>query len=183
MSNNMHNFKKIFRKINERRIKFIGKFNHTRYMRLYLKYLKKYGMIIDGTPIYISPTVRIDGTDFSLISIGDRCVISSDVLLLTHDYSLSRGMEAIGENVKKEVYMLGKITIGKNCFVGARSMLLPGTTLGNNVIVGAGSVVKGNIPDDSIIIGNPAKIVGNTMEWAKKKRESAYYENEFETKI
>jgi len=56
--------------------------------------------------------------------------------------------------------------------------LLPGCKLGNNVIVGAGSVVRGEIPDNSIVIGNPAQVVGDTIEWAKKKiAEGNYYEN------
>jgi acetyltransferase-like isoleucine patch superfamily enzyme len=46
---------------------------------------------------------------------------------------------------------------------------MPGCYLGNNVIVGAGSVVRGKIPEDSIVIGNPAQIIGNTKEWAEKK--------------
>lgn len=60
------------------------------------------------------------------------------------------------------------ITIGSNCFIGARATLLPGTTIGKNCIIGACSVVKGNIPDDSIVVGNPARIIKNTKEWTKE---------------
>ena len=49
--------------------------------------------------------------------------------------------------------------IGDDCFIGMNSIILKGTTLGNNVIVGAGSVVHGKFPDNVIIAGNPAKIV------------------------
>ena len=49
--------------------------------------------------------------------------------------------------------------IGNDCFIGMNSIILKGTTLGNNVIVGAGSVVHGHFPDNVIIAGNPAKIV------------------------
>lgn len=62
-----------------------------------------------------------------------------------------------------------EIHIGNNCFIGARSFILPGTTIGNNCIVGAGSVVSGNVPDDSVIAGNPAVIICRTSEWAEKK--------------
>ncbi|MBR3757496.1 MAG: acyltransferase [Bacteroidaceae bacterium] len=51
------------------------------------------------------------------------------------------------------------IKIGDGCFIGANSIILKGTTLGRNVVVGAGSVVHGEFPDNVIIAGNPAKIV------------------------
>ena len=48
-------------------------------------------------------------------------------------------------------------------------MLLPGTRIGNNVIVGAGSVVKGTIPDNVIVFGNPAKIYNKSHVWLSKQ--------------
>ncbi|WP_052321472.1 acyltransferase [Ralstonia sp. A12] len=54
------------------------------------------------------------------------------------------------------------VTIGDYCFVGTGSILLPGTTLGKGCIVGVGSVVRGNFPDHSVIVGNPARRVGDT---------------------
>lgn len=55
--------------------------------------------------------------------------------------------------------------------MGARVTLLPGTEIGENCIIGASSVVKGKIPSNSIVIGNPSKIVGDTREWARNKFE------------
>lgn len=95
-------------------------------------------------------------------------VISREVLLLTHDYSITRGFQAIGK-YKGEVREVLPINIGNNSFIGARATLLPGTTIGKNCIVGAGAVVKGKIPSNSIVVGNPAKVIGNTVEWAEKK--------------
>ena len=57
-----------------------------------------------------------------------------------------------------------------------RTILLPGTTLGNNVIVGAGSIVKGTFPDNVVVGGNPAKIICNTYEWAKRHYEVKDYQ-------
>ena len=65
--------------------------------------------------------------------------------------------------------ILEPITIGKNSFIGKRATILPGTTIGPNFIIGAGSVVKGNIPDDSIVIGNPGEIVKKTSDWIDNK--------------
>ena len=52
------------------------------------------------------------------------------------------------------------ITIGKNAFIGARAMILPGVSIGNQAIVGAMSVVSKDVPDHQIVAGNPAKKIG-----------------------
>lgn len=74
--------------------------------------------------------------------------------------------------------MLNPISIDENSFIGARSSILPGTVIGKNVIVGACSVVKGNIPDNSIVVGNPAKVIGLTNNYAERLySEKKYYIN------
>lgn len=159
-------------------IKKLAHFDSNLYTRRYTKHLKKYGMKIDGLPRYIATTAIFDGNDYSIISLGKDCVISSDVQLLTHDYSIARGLQAIGKNNpdpnKDELFLKG-ISIGENSFIGARTLLMPGTKIGNNCIVGAGSVVKGTIPDNTIVFGNPANIYAKTTEWAEKK----YLEKEY----
>ena len=52
------------------------------------------------------------------------------------------------------------ITIGKNSFIGARAMILPGVSIGNQAIVGAMSVVSKDVPDHQVVAGNPAKKIG-----------------------
>ena len=52
------------------------------------------------------------------------------------------------------------ITVGKNTFIGARAMILPGVSIGNQAIVGAMSVVPKDVPDHQIVVGNPAKKIG-----------------------
>lgn len=164
-NNNLNNFKKIPKWVYGKVIKTVAYFNHPLYMRMYIKYLQKQGMDIKGKPLYIGASTSFDGKDYSIIHIGDRSVISSEVRFLTHDYSVSRAIEATGEVLEKEVYSVKGIFVGDNCFVGTRSILMPGCQLGNNVIVGAGAVVRGKIPDNSIVIGNPAKVVKDTIEW------------------
>lgn len=139
------------------------------YMKLKISALRKCGMGISGQPVYISRSVRFDGTDYSLISIGEGAVISSGVLILTHDFSITRAVIAGGHTVRKEFPIIRPVKIGANCFVGARSILLPGTELGEGVIVGAGAVVRGNVPQFSIVIGNPAIVVGDTRAWASRQ--------------
>lgn len=96
-----------------------------------------------------------------LINIGDNCTIASDVLLVTHDYSI--------HNVIGKGTLFGSIWIGNNCFIGARSIVLPGVSLSDNTIVAAGSVVTKSIPDSNVIIaGNPAKIIGTWDNYKEK---------------
>ena len=54
------------------------------------------------------------------------------------------------------------MVLGKDSFIGAGAILLPGTTIGCNCIIGAGAVVKGLVPDYSIVAGNPAKVIVKT---------------------
>ena len=61
-----------------------------------------------------------------------------------------------------------EIWIGNNCFIGARSIILPGTHIEDNTIIGAGSVVKGKYKGNSVICGNPAKEVATLEEWTNR---------------
>ncbi len=150
----------------------IEPFNANLYTKIYTKFLKKNGMKIKGLPRYISPTVHFDGRDYGLISLGKDVVISKNVEILTHDYSIARALQSIDKKIVsngRDEYYLKPISIGDNCFIGLNSVILPGSIIGNNVIIGAGSVVRGTIPPNKMVIGNPAVIIGNTDEWAEKK--------------
>lgn len=150
-------------------IKQMDSFSPRKYMNLYNNYLKSIGVDLFGTPRYIHPSVSFDGKGYSLTHIGDNVVISRGVLLLNHDYSITCGLRTIGSDVTYEAFWLKDIFIDDNVFIGANSTILPGTHIGKNTIVGAGTVVKGTVPENSIIIGNPARIVSHTDEWAKRK--------------
>lgn len=88
-------------------------------------------------------------------------------MFLTHDYSAYKALILIGEEEKFKRVDL-PIVVGENCFIGARATLLPGTVIGDNCVVGACSVVKGHIPNNSVIAGNPVKIIKRTEEYARK---------------
>ena len=88
------------------------------------------------------------------IVIGNNCVVASGVHIIDSNghlvYSSNR---TIGRDNPEE------IIIGNNVWIGINSIILKGTTIGNNCVISAGSVVKGNYPSDSIIAGNPAVVV------------------------
>lgn len=142
------------------------------------KYLKRFGVNLIGKPKFVARDVKLDSTDPSKIFIGEGSVITSKVTILVHDYSIDCGLIAIGkQDPTYEAVFIKEVVIGKNCFIGQNSFIKPGTVIGNNCIIGAGSVVSGIVPENSIVIGNPAKVVKRTDEWASKKFEEAKYIN------
>ncbi len=106
------------------------------------------GVCMSGCTLYAMDSIVIGkNTD-----IGAGCkIIDNDFHPLP--YSQRHPVEQLDKVRKKP------ITIGEGCFIGANSILLKGTTLGRNVVVGAGSVVSGTFPDNVIIAGNPARII------------------------
>lgn len=136
------------------------------YMVLYIKLLKAYGITFTGTPRYISTKVKFD--DFDQVELGERVVMSENIILLTHDYSLTTGLIAVNKEPKTDIAFIRPIKIKNNVFIGMSTIILPGTTINENVIIGAGSVVRGDIPADSIVVGNPAVVVGKLTDRVAK---------------
>ncbi len=96
-------------------------------------------------------------TEPYLIEIGNHVVVSPGVTFITHD-----GSVWLFRDKYPDITVFGKITVGNNSFIGINCIILPGTEIGNNCIIGAGAVVRGKIPDNSVVMGNPAKVVMKT---------------------
>lgn len=158
---------------------WLDKLNKQAYIRKYPGYLRKLGINISENPgdCWISPTVFFDSAGYDLITIGDDCTISFDAVFLIHDYSINNAFRVIGEP-EAEFHRLIKrpITVGNNCFIGARSVIMPGARIGDNCIVGSGAVVRGKIPDNSIVSGNPATVIGDVESFALKHKERGDFE-------
>ncbi len=116
-----------------------------------IKFWLKQGMKI-GRDCYIN-NVNFS-TEPYLIEIGDHVAIAAGTDFITHDGAIWCFREEI-----KGADVFGSIKIGNNVFIGNNCTILPNTTIGDNCIIGAGSVVRGNFPDNSVIVGNPAKTV------------------------
>lgn len=146
--------------------------NYKYYLKHYPFYLKKMGVRFSGdikNTGFIASSVKFDSVAYAnKIEIGENTIISGSVLILVHDYSIATAIRTIAP-VKKGAlpHFLKEVKIGNNCFIGIRSIILPGTTIGDNTIIGAGSVVKGNIPSGVIVAGNPAKIIKSIEDYAK----------------
>ena len=101
------------------------------------------------------------------VSIGEDCHIevSSDVHFITHDGStwVFRNQDRY-----KDVIRYGKIEIKDNCFIGARTTILQGVTIGPNSVVGACSLVNKDVEPNSVYAGIPAKRICSIEEYAEK---------------
>lgn len=134
----------------------------------YKRYLREVGGVSIGehTVVYAPNHTYIDTNKKYMISIGDYCKITSGVTILSHDYSRSVTSRVYGQFIGGTL----PVNIGDNVFIGEHATILMGTNIGNNCIIGANSVVKGNFPDNVVIAGNPAKIVCTLEEYYKKAK-------------
>lgn len=114
--------------------------------------------------------VIIDPSHCWHISIGDNVTLAPRVHILAHDASTKvfLGYTRVANTV-----------IGNNVFVGAGTIILPGVTIGNNVVIGAGSVVSKDIPDDSVAAGNPARIVKSLHDFLEENKSKMGPDNTF----
>ncbi len=110
---------------------------------MYLIYTKIYKMKI-AKSARISFGAKLDKTYPKGIHIGEESYIASGAIIFSHDYS---------KDLKTDTF------IGKRCFVGANAIIMPGIKIGDQVIVGAGSVVTKNVESNTIVAGNPAKVL------------------------
>lgn len=112
-----------------------------------------------GCDVYIDDFAAFDHGFPWLISIGDEAVISAGVRIVAHDGSTKHSTGYI---------RVGRVDIGRKAYIGAHAIVLPGVRIGENAIVGAGSVVRRNVDPGSIVMGNPAVEVGTLGEFTAK---------------
>ncbi len=124
----------------------------------YISSLVKKGLKL-GKNISIIEDFFFDPSHCFLISIGSNTTISPNVRLIAHDASTKK---ILGYT------KIGKIDIGENCFLGDSVIVLPKVKIGSNSIIGSGSVVTKDIPPNSIVAGNPAKVISNLDEYKNK---------------
>lgn len=123
------------------------------------KYARHLGVKI-GENCLIS-TIKFPSEAY-LVEIGDYCRIANDVMFFTHGGLWSQ------RHKNGALDYFGKIKIGNYTYIGDGAKIMPGVTIGNDVIVGAGSIVTKSIPDGVIAAGNPARIVGETDKFVEK---------------
>lgn len=91
--------------------------------------------------------------DVCKVTIGDNCMIAPKVCIYTATHPLDPELRISGLEFGKPV------TIGNNVWLGGSSVITPGVTIGDNVVVAAGAVVVKDVPNNVVVGGNPAKII------------------------
>lgn len=90
------------------------------------------------------------------ISIGDHCLIAWDVMIMDRDY----------HKFNSQVLVYKAVHIEDHVWIGCRAMILKGVQIGRGSVVAAGSVVTCDVPENTLVAGNPAKIVKTDIYWA-----------------
>ena len=119
-------------------------FRHLFLSKIYKMDIEKSARISFGT--------KLDKTYPRGIHIGEESYLASGAIMFSHDFSRS---------LKTHTY------IGKKCFVGSNAIIMAGVKIGDEVIVGSGSIVTKDIPSNSIVVGNPARIIRSDIETIK----------------
>lgn len=114
--------------------------------------------------------VIIDPSHCYHIRIGDNVTLAPRVHVLAHDSST---FTYLGKT------RAANVRIGNDVFIGASSIILPGVSIGNCVVIGAGSVVTKDIPDNSVAVGNPARVVCSLDDYLNKIRGNMCESNTF----
>lgn len=115
-----------------------------------------------GKDVFIGEHVIIDLNHADLITIEDHAHITACTTLLCHKKDLSDYHK--GDDYAKVKYQFGEIHIGKGCSTGTGTLIMPGVTIGEGSVIGAGSLVTKDIPAWSIAVGRPAKVVKEIPE-------------------
>lgn len=133
----------------------------------HVKYAKYIGVNMgENISIYGNP-LNMFGTEPWCVTLGTNVHITREVLFITHD-----GGTLLFRNEIPDLEITAPIKVGNNVYIGVRSLILPGVTIGNNCIVAAGSIVTKDIPDNSVFGGVPAKFIKSSsdyLEGIKKK--------------
>jgi acetyltransferase-like isoleucine patch superfamily enzyme len=108
------------------------------------------------------------GNEPFLIEIGDNVLLAAGVHFINHDSAVYLFRHEEMDIVNN----YGKIKIGENSFIGVEAIIMPNVEIGKNCIIAAGAVVFDSFPDDSVIMGNPAKVVFKTSIYKKMKLNS-----------
>ena len=133
----------------------------------YIKHLRRGGVEIGSNVVFHNPQkITIDEMHPYMIKIGNNVNITGGVTILAHDYSSIAARTAVPESTK--LGNIRSVSIGNDVFIGWGVTVLAGTVIGDNVIIGAGSVVSGCVESNSVYAGVPARKIMSIDLYVKK---------------
>jgi acetyltransferase-like isoleucine patch superfamily enzyme len=133
-----------------------------------IKFLRYKGVRIGEKCTVITKSQNF-GTEPYLVKIGNNVTITHGVIFITHDGG-TRLFRDEFPDMNPYGNVFGPIELGNNVFVGINSLLLPGTKISDNSLVGAGSIVKGCFDPGVVIAGNPGRVICSIDEYIAKVR-------------
>lgn len=132
-----------------------------------LNYYRNRGVKIGkGTLARYPKSIEIDTSRPSLIEIGEKVLLHKGFKLLTHDY-VSRVFVNLYDDF---IPSHGRVKIGDNVWFGQNCTVLKGITIGDNCVIGYGSVVTKDIPSNSVAVGIPARVICSIEEYYEKRK-------------
>lgn len=135
-------------------------------------YMKKIGVNFTENEVHLYGRVNW-GTEPWIISIGNNVHITDGVKFITHD-----GGTLLFRKYVPDLEITKPIVLGNDVYLGNNVIILPGVHIGDKVVIGAGAVVTKDIPDNSVAVGVPAKVIKTADEYFEKlQRESLHLGN------
>jgi len=110
------------------------------------------------------------GSEPWIITLGDNVYITDGVKFITHD-----GGTLLFRDRVPDLEITKPIVLGDNVYIGNNAMLMPGVTVGSNVVIGAGAVVTKDIPDNSVAAGVPARVIKTADEYFQKLQKESLH--------
>lgn len=124
------------------------------------EYAKKIGVTVKGKVYFHTTPIGMFGSEPWMITLGNDVQITSEVRFITHD----DGTLPLRKEIP-DLEITKPIVVGDDDFIGVRTLIMPGVMIGNRCIIGAGSVVTKNIPDNQVWGGVPVRFIKTTDEY------------------
>lgn len=139
----------------------------------YISYLKKQGVSIGNNVIFREPrSTRIDLSRPCLVTIGNDVDINTHFTIMTHDFGNFVFRNLFSDYVNSS----GAVSIGNNIYFGTQVTILKGVSIGDNCIIGAGSIVTKDIPANSVAAGCPCRVICTIEEYYQKRKKQGLEE-------
>ena len=115
---------------------------------------EQHKLVIGDNCYFVNRNSFLVGED---IVIGNNCLFASDILITSENHRIDASLDRPYEELE-----IKPVTVGDSCWIGEKVIILPGVTIGKHSVIGAGSVVTKDIPEYSIAVGNPARVIRST---------------------